>query len=157
MNLFGHLFTHTLLHYFFFSFLTGQVPAYQQQPQVQPMGAYLAQAPVQASYQQQPQVQAQPMAAYPVSSPGYPTSNQFNRQNSNGYNQPGQVQAQPMAAYSAPQGTMNLASISSDKVQQMRMVIGIGSATEQRVRQLIAANNGDVNGAVASFYDAGGR
>ena len=133
----------------------GQVPAYQQQPQVQaqPMGAY----PVQASYQQQPQVQAQPMAAYPVSSPGYPTSNQFNRQNSNGYNQPGQVQAQPMAAYSAPQGTMNLASISSDKVQQMRMVIGIGSATEQRVRQLIAANNGNVNGAVASFYDAGGR
>ena len=124
-------------------------------------GAYLAQAPVQASYQQQPQVQAQPMAAYlpqaPVSSPGYPTSNQFNRQNSNGYNQPGQVQAQPMAAYSAPQGTMNLASISSDKVQQMRMVIGIGSATEQRVRQLIAANNGNVNGAVASFYDAGGR
>ena len=121
------------------------------------MGAYIAQAPVQASYQQQPQVQAQPMAAaYP--SPGYPTSNQFNRQNSNGYSQPGQVQAQPMAAYSAqPQGTMNPASISSDKVQQMRMVIGIGSATEQRVRQLIAANNGNVNGAVASFYDAGGR
>ena len=126
-------------------------PTYMQPPQQQQQQHRL--------YNRQPSYGQQPSFGYqqPYGQPTYQQQQQQQQQQQPAFAQ-SQQYGTPMAPTPMkPAVAQQAAAMSLEKVQQMRMVIGIGSATEGRVRELLALAYGDVNRAIASFYDAGGK